>query len=72
MIEKIGTQYKVKIETQKVLLLCDESYYYSDPKTIPRGVTWSGRPCLLFNSISEAEQHITDNNLTKYIQPDLL
>ena len=67
MIEQIGTQYKVKIETQKVLLLCDETYYYSDPKIIPRGVTWSGRPCMLFDTIQEADAH--KNTLTKFEPP---
>ena len=67
MITEINGQWKVQIESEKVSLLCDEAYYYSEPKTIPRGVTWCGRPCLLFNTIQEADQHITDNNLMEYI-----
>jgi hypothetical protein len=70
MITQVNGQWKVKIESEKVLLLCDETYYYSDPITIPRGVTWSGRPCSIFTTEAEALQYVQDNNLTKYVEPE--
>jgi hypothetical protein len=66
MIEQIGTQTKVTIDSPKWLLMCDEEYYYSLPKLIPRGVTWCGRPAQLFETEQAALQYITDYNLVKY------
>lgn len=66
MIEIIGTQTKVILDSPAWLLMCDETNYFAEPRQIPRGVTWCGRPVQLFDSEQGALQHIADNNLTKY------
>ena len=72
IIEQIGTQFEIYTETECVLLMCDETYYFAAPRTIPIGITWGGKPVKLFDTIQEAEQHIIDNDLIEYVEIDFV
>ena len=72
IIEQIGNQFEIYTETECVLLMCNETHYFAPPHTIPKGITWSGRPVELFDTIQEAERHIIANDLIEYVEIDFV
>lgn len=71
IITQEENQHIIRTETEITILMADSEFWYGI-QTIPRGITYCGKPVINqeFENKDEAEQYIINNNLTKYEPPE--
>lgn len=62
-------QYHITVDEPTVILLCDDTYYYSTVE-MSTGFADCGRPVQLFNTVSDAINYIYGAGLILYVEPE--